>query len=192
MPVEVEIKVKIEDPTGLEESILETGGKLLKSEEHEDLYLDHPQYSFADTDEALRIREIISEPPSGENSTKLTPRYELTYKGAKIDSVSKTREELSVGVDSGKKMEAILEAVGFTKVARVRKERTYFCIDNISLALDCVENLGWFLEAEKVVEDKERMEPSRTDLFDLLDRLLSGEYESIRESYLELLLITHF
>ncbi|MBD3159588.1 MAG: class IV adenylate cyclase [Candidatus Lokiarchaeota archaeon] len=188
MPVEVEIKVKIEDPTGLEETLLETGGTLLKSEEHEDLYLDHPQYSFADTDEALRIRKIISEPLPGEDSMKLTPRYELTYKGAKMDSISKTREELSVGIDSGKTMETILEAVGFTKVARVRKERSYFCIDDISLALDCVENLGWFLEAEKVVEDKQRMESSRTALFELLDRLLSGEYESIRESYLELLL----
>ncbi|MGV9103664.1 MAG: class IV adenylate cyclase [Candidatus Thorarchaeota archaeon] len=187
MAIEVEIKVEIENLPGLEKSILDKGGELVKCESQEDLYLDHPKYSFADTDEALRIRKILAKPPSNEETIQ-SAQYELTYKGAKIDSRSKTRDELSVEVDSGETMLAILKAVGFRDVATVRKERTYFRMDGVSITIDSVEGLGWFLEIEQVVQDDEQVESTRDELFKLLDTLLSGEYESIRESYLELLL----
>lgn len=188
MTIEVEIKIELEDPSGLEEAILDSGGELLKCEAQEDLYLDHPQYSFADTDEALRIRKTIAKTLSGKEITRSSPRYELTYKGPKIDPRTKTRKELSVGVDSGDTIQSILESIGFTEVATVRKVRTYFDINTISLVIDSVEGLGWFLEIEKLVENEDQIKVGRNELFQILDTLLSGEYESIRKSYLELLL----
>lgn len=188
MTIEVEIKVELEDARGLEQSILERGGELVKRESQADLYLDHPQYSFADTDEALRIRTNRPKFPSIEETPRVNRNHEITYKGAKIDSHSKTRREISVSIDSAENMHSILDAVGFTTIATVKKERTYFHLDEISLTIDSVDGLGLFLEVEKMIEDKGQIESARNELFQLLDELLSQEYESIRESYLELLL----
>ena len=59
---------------------------------------------FAQTDEALRIRQV-----SGAN--------QITYKGPKIDEATKTRREIEIplapGTDLVTKYQELLEAIGF-------------------------------------------------------------------------------
>jgi len=152
--------------------------RLIRREYHEDTYYQHPCRDFSKTDEALRIR-----------IRRFNGHFEafLTYKGPKIDSVSKTREEIEVQINDPDEHARILEALGFTEVLTVEKIREkYYVEKGITLTLDEVEGLGKFVEVEALTEDKrkvpELVEKLKKILFDL------GVTRFERRSYLELLL----
>ena len=85
--IEVEIKLSCDNPESVIKKLQELGAEQLDTESNMDIYFNHPIRDFKSTDEALRIREVDSQ-------------VELTYKGPKYDSKSKTREEITVKVDS--------------------------------------------------------------------------------------------
>ncbi len=132
-----------------------------------DVYYSSPIRDFKETDEALRIRY------TGDKSI-------LTYKGPKLDKISKSREEFEA-VTSGE-IEEILYKLGYTKVLSVRKKRKIYGYKDFLISIDDVENLGEYIEVELKSEnlnDIKRIE----NLFESL--FLVGE----RRSYLELLLL---
>lgn len=166
----IEVEVKARSPPDIEAKILDLGGELIGVENHLDLYFNSPFCDFAGTDEALRIR--IKEEGA-----------RLTYKGPKLDSETKSRLELTVQVDDPKVLESILESVGFSRAAVVKKRRTKYGLKEAVLAVDDVEGLGTFIEVE-LSGDEDWAAQKRTAL-DILARL--GLAQSIRKSYLELL-----
>ncbi len=152
--------------------------KLIRKEYHEDTYYQHPCRDFAKTDEALRIR-----------IRRFDGHFEafLTYKGPKLDSVSKTREEIEVLINDPDKHARILEALGFREVLTVEKVREkYYVEKGITLTLDEVEGLGKFVEAETLTDDREKIPELVEKLKSLLESLGVKRFE--RRSYLELLL----
>lgn len=149
------------------------GGQRLGREEQRDTYYAHPARDFASTDEALRLRESWG-------------RAELTYKGPKVDELTKTREEVTVRVEPPGEAARALERLGFRPVAQVCKWRETWRVQGMEVALDEVEGLGSFIEVEARTEEPARMGGLRDQVLALL-RELGGE-ESIRASYLELLL----
>lgn len=150
----------------------ERGATLLLREEQRDTYLAHPQRDFAATDEALRLREAGG-------------RVELTYKGRRLDACTKTREELTVRVDDAAQAALLLERLGFRAVARVAKRREAWRLGEAEVALDEVQGLGSFVEVELRGEARDAAALAERCL--ALLRELGGQ-ESIRASYLELLL----
>ncbi len=164
--MEVEIKAKIEDSEEFEEKIKKMGATFVKEITEEDCYYNHPCRNFADTDEALRIRNDFT----------------LTYKGPKVDSDTKSREEYYIKFDSMEKMEQILEKLGFTKVAEVKKRRKYYKLGELNITIDFVENLGKFTEIECIGE----YGPCREKVMLLVKELNLKNLE--RKSYLELVL----
>jgi len=166
--IEVEVKARARGDTA--ERILAMGATLVGTENHDDLYFNSPQRDFRVTDEALRIR-IKEEGPR------------LTYKGPKLDAQTKSRRELTVRIDDPSQMCQILEALGFVLSGEVKKRRTKYFWQKVTLALDEVEGLGCFLEIEAT--GGEEWEGEKELVQSLLRRLELGE--SIRESYLELL-----
>ena len=60
----------------------------------------------------------------------------ITYKGAKIDSESKTREEIEFGIEDSKKCAKTFEHIGFKKVRTVRKNREYYAYKNFEISID--------------------------------------------------------
>ncbi len=110
--------------------------------EQRDTYFQHPTRNFAETDEALRIREI--EIVDGEGS----PGTELTYKGPRLEDEAKTRREFETAVDDGDTMRVILESLGFEPVATVTKHRERWRFDDATICLDAVDDLGSFVEVE--------------------------------------------
>ena len=109
-----------------------------------DTYFAAPHRDFAKTDEALRIRSLDGQAV-------------LTYKGPKLDSVSKTREELETPVDEATTT-GILHALGFSEAGVVRKKREVFRAGEITVCLDAVEGLGEFLEVEIVAENEKDLD----------------------------------
>jgi adenylate cyclase class 2 len=111
---EVELKFAVIDGQVLRARLAELGASFGAIVEQVDTYYAHPARDFARTDEALRIR-------------RAGPDNWITYKGPKLDQVTKTRRELELPLPPGDAGAAcfgeLLEAVGFRPVAQVRKRR---------------------------------------------------------------------
>lgn len=170
---EVEIKTRTEHGRLLNE--LEKSGAAYEKTVHQvDTYYNAPHRDFGETDEALRIRE--------QNG-----RVFMTYKGKKIDAVSKTRKEVEVEIGDRNRMEDILTSLGFKKTLEVRKDRDIYHLNGAEICLDCVDGLGCFVELEVQAKDSSDIEEKRDELIKLM-RGLGITEELIRESYLEMLL----
>jgi adenylate cyclase, class 2 len=171
--IEVEVKIRADHEKA--RSILKKIGAVkVRVENQSDTYFAAPHRDFAKTDEALRIRSLDGQAV-------------LTYKGPKLDGVSKTREELETPVDEVTTTR-VLHALGFSEAGIVRKIREVFRAGEITVCLDAVEDLGEFLEVEIVAENEKDLEISRGKLFELLKQFGAGEKDSIRTSYLEMVL----
>jgi adenylate cyclase, class 2 len=171
--IEVEVKVRA-DHSKVRSILKKIGAIKIGVENQSDTYFAAPHRDFAKTDEALRIRSLDGQAV-------------LTYKGPKLDAVSKTREELETPVDEATTTE-ILHALGFREAGGVRKIREIFRAGEITVCLDAVDGLGEFLEVEIVAENEKELEISRAKLFELLKQFGAGEKDSIRTSYLEMVL----
>ncbi|ADG13561.1 class IV adenylate cyclase [Methanocaldococcus infernus] len=166
--MEIEVKAKIDDKERVVKALLSLGFTFLRKEFHEDIYFNGIDRDFKETDEALRVRDSNG-------------KYFLTYKGPKLDKISKSREEIEVEVKDKEKMIKILEKLGFKKVRVIKKVREVYKLNDITACIDEVEGLGLFLELEKEgsLEDVEK-------LLNILDKL-NLRNNIIRKSYLELL-----
>jgi adenylate cyclase class 2 len=180
MQFEVEQKHRFDDAAAFIERLESMGAKLGAPIEQSDRYFAHPARDFAETDEALRIRTVGS-------------RSFVTYKGPKLDTTTKTRRELELPLepqdDDGSRFGELLNALGFTPVAVVRKNRRPFHLNRqgreIEGALDEVDGLGTFVELE-LSADEAGLDAARRIVAALADELALGQSE--RRSYLEMLL----
>lgn len=152
-------------------------GDHIESVDQEDTYYNAPDRDFAETDEALRIREVRA----GQATETL-----LTYKGPLVDSESKTREEAETAVENPDALRSILTGLGYEPVATVRKERKRYDVDGVAVTLDSVEGLGEFVEAE--LETEGNIDAARDRVMSVLEALGLDPDEQIRTSYLGLLL----
>jgi adenylate cyclase class 2 len=146
-----------------------------------DSYYDAPHRSFAETDEALRVREETETTEEGADG----PVTRLTYKGPLVDEVSKTRREHETAVADGEAMAAALEALGFQPAAVVEKRRERYAVDGLTVVLDEVTGVGEFIEIETESDD---LEAARGEVFALARELGFDPEAGIRESYLGMVL----
>ena len=183
---EVDLKLRVSDLVLAEATLLKMGAESLNSEVQSDVYFNHPCRSFEETDEAVRIRSRTIE--SGHVAASAHPLAELTYKGPKVDSKTKTRVEYSVGVDDPVRMTEVLRSIGFREVATVVKNRRFLRIDETTISMDDVKGVGSFIEFEVIATGKEEMVRARERLLSLVRELGFSPEDSVRESYLELYL----
>ena len=180
MQYEVEQKFPVSDMPALEQALGALGASISAANEEIDLYYAHPSRDFAKTDEALRIR-------------RKGGKHCITYKGPKIDTTTKTRQEIELPLGEAENTtEAwndLLTALCFTPIAEVRKLRRKALVEwegrTIEASLDQIEGLGTFAELELVVAPS-GLEAAKTAIASLAARL--GLHESERRSYLQLLL----
>ncbi len=176
--LEIEIKTQITAPDKIPlffQKIKQKGYVEKKVEIENDYYYNHPCRDFSKTDEALRIRVLKHE-------------VQLTYKGPKISSKSKTRVEHEVTVNSEEEMKNILEKLGFIFVARVYKERKVFTKKGMILTVDYLPEVGWFSELE--IQEKEEVDFSELEIqaINELKDIFGENTVFIRDSYLEIML----
>jgi len=165
--LELEMKAKIDRYSqGRIDQIIKRA-EFLQEKYEEDIYFSSPIRDFKETDEALRVRY------SGENTI-------LTYKGPKLDKISKSREEFEAFVSGD--IEEILQKLGYRMVLNVRKKRRVYAYREFTVSIDDVEDLGEYIEVELKSDNLQDIKKIE-DLFDLLF------LESERRSYLELLLL---
>ena len=175
--IEVEVKAKIDSFDEMRKRLDEINAIKTKTEHQEDRYFNSPVNDFAQTDEALRIRE-----------TKSDEKHNLfiTYKGPKIDAKSKTRKEVEMKIEDADKCSAIFESLGFEEVRTVIKEREYYKYENYEISLDNVHGLDPYMEIEISLEDDSDYSKAQESIFELFEKLgITDGFE--RTSYLELL-----
>ena len=146
--IEVEIKFRVPDWSLIERLI--SAGNLAFGEplSQRDIYFNHPQRNFRETDEALRIRT------SGNQNL-------LTYKAPRLDTLTRTRPETEIpflaGSASQQQMQSVLLALGFRIIESVHKVRRAAAFTwegaAIEVTLDEVPSLGTYLEIETLADD---------------------------------------
>ena len=181
-PFEVEQKYRIRPDAlpELEARLLALQAELKPAVEQVDTYFAHPNREFAQTDEALRLRQV------GEANF-------VTYKGPKIDKTTKTRREIEFplppGATGAEQFQQLFVALSFEPVFVVRKERRSLIVPweltSVEVALDSVDGLGQFVELEISAEESE-LDSARAALASLAEHLDLQQPE--RAGYLELLL----
>ncbi len=187
---EVEQKFRVTAPAALEARLVALAARFRDPVEQVDRYFAHPCRDFVKTDEALRLRRVGDE-------------VAVTWKGPRIDSATKTRRELELGLGEVPALPGgprggqatldrwteLLEALGFRPVRDVAKRRRTARVlwqgTEVEAALDTVAGLGEFLELELQAAQGEV--PLATASIESLARELGcGEPE--RRSYLELVI----
>lgn len=159
-----------------------------------DTYYDAPHRSFAETDEALRLRrETRVDGPdgdpgrAGETATDATgERAVLTYKGPRVDDASKTRVEHETAVGDADAADAVLGGLGFEPTATVEKERERYRLDGFGVVLDDVAGLGEFVEVERAAGEAD-VAAVREAARAVVERLGLDPDDQVRTSYLEML-----
>ncbi|TWU58139.1 class IV adenylate cyclase [Rubripirellula reticaptiva] len=175
---EVEQKYRVDDVGGLITRLTESGWQELSPQQHSDTYYNHPSRDFGETREALRIRRVDGVPM-------------ITYKGTKLPGTVKARREMEWRLDpgdaDGQKMEELLVALGFRRVATVNKVRRSFenpTRGDMAVVVDEVESVGNFAEIELVVADTEQIESARDQITTLGNTL--GLSHAEQRSYLRM------
>lgn len=180
MQYEVEQKFAVPELAPLREGLLSLGAVFAEPCLQCDRYLAHPCKSFAETDEALRIRMV------GETTY-------VTYKGPRLDSTIKTRREVELPLGNQANVPEdfteLFTLLGFTVVHEVKKQRTATQViwegTPVEAVIDEVEQLGTFAELEVCVPATET-DRAKATIHGLAARLGLENVES--RSYLEMLL----
>lgn len=140
-----------------------------------DTYFNAPDRDFRRTDEALRLR-------TADGKTC------VTYKSAKLDARSNTRQELETGIEDHETAQRLLEALGYTAVFTVSKSRWSFANGPVTACLDQVHGLGDYIELEILLEDETCRDEAVDSLLQILQQLDISPSALTRKSYLELLM----
>ncbi|MDI6888888.1 MAG: class IV adenylate cyclase [Methanocellales archaeon] len=77
--------------------------------------------------------------------------------------------------------------LGFKEVATVVKRRRRYQLNDINISIDDVRDLGTYMEVEAMVSCEE-YQPLLKRIFETLHKLGLSKEDTIRESYLELIL----
>lgn len=177
--MEAECKFRVSNAVETRLSLDRVGAVFLRREEHRDTYLRHPSRDFRETDEALRIREIDGEPF-------------ITYKGPRLAGPIKIRPEIELPMVSGTMDDwlKIWGHLGFVVALTVPKIREVYrlerCARRVTITLDHVESIGFFVEIERIVTDKSELDLAQQDIQEIGRQLDLTQVEP--RSYLGLLL----
>lgn len=171
MILEIEVKGYADNLIKIEKELQNMGGMFLKEEAHRDEYFDTKERNLINKDKALRIRTIDGE------------QFFLTYKGPKIDTKTKTREEIEISVSNSVDTGSILKRMGFERIAVIEKIRKKYELAGYKICLDNVKDMGKFIEVETTGE---KIKELRDQILGIIKKL--GIEKTERKSYLELFL----
>ncbi|KZX10619.1 class IV adenylate cyclase [Methanobrevibacter filiformis] len=175
--IEVEVKMKVNNFNSSKKELKKLNPQQEPTEYQEDIYFERDDIGFAKNDKALRIRKTTKKDESA---------VFVTYKGPKLDKLSKTREEIELGVEDSDKLKTIFERLGFYENGKVSKEREIYKVEKYVVSFDNIENLGTFIEIETTLEDNSDFKPEVDNILNLFKKL-GVEGSPITTSYLELL-----
>lgn len=160
MPVEIEIKLKVDDSTAVRETLKSLGAVPLGEVLETNIFLDTSDRALLSADCALRVR---CNRPLADAKEKLI----ITYKGPREEGPVKRREEIEVVVDGMNQAIALLERLGFQETLCFEKRRESWQFEQCTIELDEMPALGGFVEIEGPTEAAVAAAQARLGLSDL-------------------------
>lgn len=167
---EIEIKARVLNKTKLLKSFGEEQiklGKIVK--QHDVVYFIEGTKDNAPESVWLRLRT--------ENDTKTILTLKKQHRGG-LDSI-----EHETVVDDKNEMENIIHVLGFTLYSDLTKTRQKAKIGNVEICLDEVNDLGTFIEAEKIAELDADGEKIEEELWSILAKLGVDRKNQVLEGY---------
>jgi adenylate cyclase class 2 len=143
---EIEAKVRIADPEDFRRLMAERGASEAETVFEDNRLFDDPAGTLRRRGAALRLRE--ERPAAGSEPIHAV----LTYKGPRLESDLKRREEAEVGVQAAGPLAAIFAAMGLRETFRYEKRRSIWRVGECEVTLDELPHLGWFVEIEGPTE----------------------------------------
>lgn len=137
--IETEIKIKLsKDEFAIIENIMKNNAEFLKNNRQYDTYYQPLHRKFLKENKET-INEWLR---IGLRGNKKILNYKNWYDNMYCD-------EYEVEIDDDKNLDKIFQILGLEKIAIVNKVRnTYFYLNKYEVALDYVNNLGYFIEIE--------------------------------------------
>jgi len=169
--IEVEIRAKVGDFDAIKQRFKEIGISFVKSERQMDKifgakkFLDS-EHKIVEGGIVARIREI-------DDKIKLEFKEISREKGGIELSCEAPNIEMAV---------KMLEKLDFEEAFTIKKDREVYSYQNFEICLDEVEQLGNFIEIEKMVNSKEEMDAAREECVNLLKQISPGA-EITNEKY---------
>lgn len=171
MALEIEAKIKVDSCDPLREHLRKLGAQQQYRTLEINRIFDTPDKQLFSRGCGLRIRTCHGE--------GRVPPPTLTYKGPQQTGPLKSREESETVVGDPRAAQSILESLGYLPVITFEKRREEWELGPVTVQLDEVPRLGFFVEIEG--PDAPRVEDAQRELG------LSGR-PIIRESYIALLI----
>src|SRR5439155_3670787 len=122
MPVEIEIKLKVDHLSAVRDRLKQLGAKRVREVMETNVFFDTPDHALLASDCGLRLRRSRD---LANHEEKLV----ITYKGPRGEGQVKSREEIELGVDSADSAVALLEKLGYVKMLTFEKRRESWKID---------------------------------------------------------------
>ena len=143
MPVEVEAKMRLNDPDRLEGALRALGVSDAEDIFEVNTYFDRMDDGLRKSDQGLRLR---TERRGTGDAAKQT--HIITHKGPRQAGHIKTRSETEVVVDDAGNARALLEALGYVPRLTFEKHRRRYRLDDCCVDVDLLPHIGRFVEVE--------------------------------------------
>jgi len=163
MNIEVEIRAKVDDFTEIKQALEKIGANFIKSDNQIDKifgaakFLDS-KHKIIEGGIVARIREV-----NGQRTLEF-----------KEISREKGGLELSSEVPSIELAEKLLQKLDFEQAFTIKKARDSYSWQDFTICLDKVEQLGNFIEVEKIIESENKVDQARKECLDLLETIAPG------------------
>ncbi len=170
MAIEVETKARLNDPELMREKLRRIAG-FDRHFEKRDIYFAHP----GSTKTLFRLRH------EGCVST-------VTYKQKTRENGIEVNHEHEFSVSDERTFLGFCEYLGYIKYIEKHKTGDLFTYQQASIELSYVDDLGWFIEIECIVEDESEIHASRDKIHSILSDLEIGTDRIEERYYVEMLM----
>lgn len=171
MQQEIEVKARLKNPDAVRQTLLSRGCVLSEPVSQHDTVFVGPGVSYDEArpgDIFLRVRET----PKGATFTmKQTIANELDC------------NEAETGITDSEAMKQALATMGYKHTVTVRKTRQTCTCEGYTICLDTVEQLGDFIEVEKLVDGNADGDAVQAELVTFLGTLGVSEADRVLNGY---------
>lgn len=141
MPVEIELKLRVESHGPVRQRLRDVGARFIEAVVETNRIYDRADGMLRKRGCGLRLRSAVTVDGN-------TSRATLTFKGPRLATALKSREEIEVGVTDAVSLARILEELGFVPVLCYQKRRESWQLNECRVELDEPPRIGLFVEIE--------------------------------------------
>jgi adenylate cyclase class 2 len=141
MSVETELKLRVEAHGPVRQRLRDVGARFIEAVVETNGIYDRADGMLRKRGCGLRLRWVTL--VGGKRG-----RATLTFKGPRLATALKSREELEVGVADAEALARLLEGIGFVPILRYQKRRESWELDGCRVELDEPARIGLFVEIE--------------------------------------------